>query len=63
MSSGLPRGAPASTHATMVSISAWLSERSYLKPWTPTLGSMYQGGMVRVDTLSRIDRAHGRVSW
>ena len=62
-SSGLPRGAPASTQATTVSICSWLSERSYLKPWTPTLGSMNQGGMVRDATLSRIARAQGRVSW
>ena len=61
-SAGLPRGAPASTQDTMVSICSSLSERSYLKPWTPTFGSMYQGGMVRDDTLSRIARAHGRVS-
>ena len=62
MSAGLPRGAPASTQSTMVSISASLSERSYLKPCTPMFLSMNQGGMVRVSTFSRMARAQGRVS-
>ena len=63
MSAGLPRGAPASTHAEIVAISASVSDRSSLKCCTPTVLSMNQGGILRVTTLSRIERAHGRASW
>ena len=62
MSAGLPRGAPLSTQRAMVSISASLRDLSSLNSCTPMFLSMYHGGMVRVTTFSRIDRAHGRVS-
>src|SRR5216117_2116842 len=61
-SAGLPRGAPASIHRAMVAISASASDRSSLNFWIPTFRSMYQGGISRVDTFCRIDRAQGRAS-
>ena len=62
MSAGLPRGAPASTQRTMVSISAPVSERSFSKSWIPTDLSMCHGGIWRVSTRVLIDRAQGRDS-
>ena len=61
-SAGLPSGAPASTHRTTVSISASVSEKSFLNAWMPTVRSMCQGGMMRRSTRSRICRTHGRTS-
>ena len=63
MSAGLPRGAPPSTQRTMVFNSASVSERSLLNSEMPTVLSMCQGGICRVDTRSRIERAQGRDSW
>ena len=62
MSAGLPRGAPPSTQRTTVSISAAVSDRSFLNAWIPTVRSTCHGGICRVDTRSRIDRAQGRAS-
>ena len=45
MSFGLPCGAPASTHFRIVSICLSSSERSFLKLCTPTLLSMFHGGI------------------
>ncbi len=59
-SAGLPRGAPASTHFTIVSICAWLSRASLAN--VPCAGSANHGGICRFATLSLIDRAHGRTS-
>ncbi len=56
-----PFGAPAATHFTTVSISASLSERSFSKCWMPRLLSRCHGGICRVCTRSRIERAHGRL--
>ena len=63
MSSGLPRGAPPPTQRTMVSSCSSVRDRLYLKSWMPTVLSMCQGGICRVDTRSLIDRAQGRDSW
>ena len=60
MSLASPFGAPAATHFTTVSISLSESERSFSKSWMPSDLSMCQGGICRVCTRSRIDRAHGR---
>src|SRR5262249_41259210 len=59
-SRGLPSGAPASTHDTIVSMSFWVSwvELENL----PNSGSAVHGGMSRLITFSRIDRAHGLAS-
>jgi len=62
MSAGLPRGAPASIHATIVSISLSASERLFLNSWMPTLRSMCHGGISRAETRVLIERAHGRTS-
>ena len=66
MSAGFPRGAPLSTHAAMVSISASLSEMSSLNVWMPTSFSMNQGGITPMRFLSPVRclmlRAHGRTS-
>ena len=62
MSAGLPRGAPASTQATIVSISASVSEMSFSNSWMPIVLSMCHGGIERSATLVRMDRAHGRTS-
>src|SRR5262247_1526254 len=62
MSAGLPSGAPASTHLTIVSTSRSLSDRSLLKCCTPTFLSMNHGGISRAATFSLIDRALGRTS-
>ena len=59
---GSPFGAPASTHFTMVSISLSESERSFSNSVMPTVLSMCQGGICRVETRLRIDLAHGRDS-
>lgn len=61
-SAGFPRGAPASTQAAMVSISASLSEGSSLKCWMPMFLSMNHGGISRAAVRLRIDRAQGRTS-
>ena len=61
-SAGLPCGAPASTHPTIVSISSSLSDRSFLNRWIPTVLSMCQGGISLASTFALIDRAHGRAS-
>jgi hypothetical protein len=45
-----------------VSISASLSERSFLKCWMPTVLSMCHGGIWRATTRDLMERAHGRVS-
>ena len=62
MSSGLPRGAPPSTHRTIVSSSASVSDLSFLKSVIPTVRSMCQGGICRVETRSLMERAQGRDS-
>ena len=62
MSAGLPIGAPASTHAAMVAISASLSDGSSLNFVMPIVRSMCQGGISRATTFCLIDRAHGRAS-
>src|SRR5689334_14699125 len=62
MSFGSPCGAPASTHATIVSICFCVSDMSFLNFCTPTLWSMCHGGICRVDTRFLIERAHGRDS-
>ena len=59
-SAGSPRGAPASTHCAIVSISCSVSRASSLK--VPKFGSGNQGGILRVTTLSLMARAHGRTS-
>ena len=61
-SAGLPCGAPASTHSTMVSISALVSDRSFWNSWMPTDLSMCHGGICRVSTRFLMERAHGRES-
>src|SRR5207247_9165700 len=61
-SAGSPCGAPASTHLTMVAISASLSERSFLYCRMPTVLSRCHGGISRLATRWRIERAHGRTS-
>ena len=63
MSAGSPPGAPPSTQRTTVSISASVSDRSFLNAVMPTVRSRCHGGICRVETRSRIDRAHGRASW
>src|ERR1019366_674737 len=63
MSAGLPSGEPPSTHAVIVAISASVSEGSFLNLLTPTFLSICQGGMVRLTTLSLMERAHGRASF
>ena len=47
----------------MVSICSSVSDMSFLNFWTPTDLSMCHGGICRVLTRSRIDRAQGRASW
>src|SRR5204862_175581 len=61
-SAGLPIGAPASTHLTIVSISSPRSDGSFLKRWMPTCGSMPQGGISRSTTRCLMARAQGRTS-
>ena len=63
MSAGLPIGAPASTHAAMVAISASLSEGSSLNFVIPMCRSMCHGGISRATTFCLIERAHGLASW
>ena len=55
-----PAGAPASTQARMVSISASVRPRSFSK--TPLGSVANQGGISRDSTLRAMARAHGRVS-
>ncbi len=55
-----PFGAPASTQATMVSISFSLSRGSFLK--VPCAGSAPHGGIARETTRCLIDLAHGRAA-
>ena len=66
MSAGLPSGAPLSTQAAMASISASLSDGSFLKSWMPMSFSMYQGGMAsgwcRRPVRFLMLRAQGRTS-
>ena len=62
MSFGSPRGAPPSTHRTMVSIWSSESEMSFLNFWMPTVLSRCHGGIIRAATLFLIDRTHGRTS-
>src|SRR6266446_9008133 len=62
MSAEFPLGLPSSTHLTMVATSRSESDGSSLNFWMPTLRSMYQGGISRLDTLILIDVAHGRAS-
>src|SRR5262252_483312 len=54
-----PSGAPVSTHLAMVSICAWVSERSFAKG--PVWGSANHGGIVFATTRFLMLRAHGRV--
>ena len=65
-SAGLPRGAPASTHAPIISISASLREMSSLKFWMPTSFSMNQGGITPMRLRRAVRclmlRAQGRTS-
>src|SRR5579862_2978825 len=46
----------------MVAISSSVSDGSSLNLETPTLRSICHGGITRVMTFSRIERAHGRAS-
>ena len=62
MSAGFPRGAPTSTQAAIVAISAFFSDRSCLKLWMPTVLSIVHGGISRLTTFVLIDRAQGRAS-
>src|SRR6185436_14248428 len=62
MSFGSPFGAPAATHARIVSICSSLSDRSFLNFWMPTVLSMCHGGIWRAPTRDAIDFAHGRAS-
>src|SRR5262249_60270638 len=62
MSFGSPFGAPAETHARMVSICSSFSERSFLNFWMPTVLSMCHGGIWREPTRAAIDFAQGRAS-
>ena len=61
-SAGLPRGAPASTHVPIVAISSSVSDASSLNVRTPTLRSMYHGGISRCAVRSLMARAQGRTS-
>src|SRR5262245_28776434 len=62
MSFGSPCGAPASTHLVIVSISASLSDRSFLNSWMPMFLSMCHGGIWCAVTRALIERAHGLAS-
>src|ERR1700681_420460 len=62
MSAGLPCGAPASTHLTIVAISASLNDGSFLYFWIPIVLSTNHGGISRLVTRSFIARAQGRAS-
>src|SRR5262245_58364870 len=62
MSAGFPRSAPPSTQREIVAISSSLSEGSLLNLRTPTVRSMYHGGISRVVTFCLIVRAQGRTS-
>src|SRR5437899_12738088 len=46
MSLRSPRGAPPSTHRTMVSTCAWLRDMSFVNFWAPTVGLMFHGGFL-----------------
>src|SRR6266852_2057832 len=59
-SAGLPSGAPAFTHCTIVFFSASLRRRSLRN--SPCEGSACHGGIVPFDTRVSIDFAHGRAS-
>src|ERR1051326_9220336 len=61
MSDGLPRGAPPSTQAAIVSISALLRLRS-LRNFSECSGSAPHGGISRAITFVLITFAHGRTS-
>src|SRR5436309_2168807 len=63
MSAGLPIGAPPSAQRAIVSISSSVSDGSFWNFLMPTVRSIYQGGISRLETLVRIDLAHGRTSW
>ena len=52
MSAVLPRGAPASTHAAILAISASLSDGSSLNCWMPTLRSMCHGGSNHINLVN-----------
>src|SRR5262245_49344979 len=62
MSAGFPRGAPWSTHAASLAISALLSDRSCAKLWMPTVLSIVHGGISRLTVFALIDRAQGLAS-
>ncbi len=62
MSAGLPCGAPASTHLTMVSISSSESDGSLLNFVIPIVLSTCHGGISREATRVLMERAHGRTS-
>src|SRR4051794_27629159 len=61
-SAGLPSGAPAETHETIVPISSSERDGSSLNFWTPIVLSMNHGGISRLATLFWIDFAQGRAS-
>jgi hypothetical protein len=62
MSAMLPFGAPLSTHLVIVAISSSVSDGSSLNLVMPTFRSMCHGGISRLATFWRIERAHGRAS-
>src|SRR6516162_129809 len=62
ISFGSPFGAPAATHAMMVSICSSLKDRSFLNCWMPMVLSMCHGGICRELTRCAIERTHGRAS-
>ena len=61
-SAGSPWGAPASTQAPMVAISASLSDGSSLKRWMPMFLSTNHGGISRAAVRALMARAQGRTS-
>ncbi len=60
MSFGSPCAAPPSTHFTTVSNSAGVSDSSFLNRVTPTVRSIWKGGIECSVTRALIARAHGR---
>ena len=62
MSARLPRGAPLSTHFTIVAISSSLSDGIVLELLEPDVAIDVPGGISRAATRALIERAHGRAS-
>ena len=60
MSPGFPRGAPASTHAAIVAISASFKDGSSLNFWMPMFFSMNHGGISCFAVRVLMLLAHGR---